>query len=221
MYVYIMDKDFEQTSFIPKKTVVEKETVRASRPVGLISVIAWIIFFVALAAAGGSYLFRANLEDSLVQKEASLQTAYEQFQPSLIKDFQELDKRLKAASSILKKHVATSPVFAILEDITLPSVRYTGFDYVIKNELTTPEVEIQMQGEASGFNSIAVQSDIFNEYRDIKNPIFSDFSLDAEGDVSFDLTFSVDPAIVLYDTLFNRLSENILPTDESNSLTLN
>jgi hypothetical protein len=196
-----MDKDFQQTSFIPKKAIKEKKIVRAKKPIGLVGLVAWIVFFVSLLAAAGTYFYRAQLADGNISKDAQLAKAYVDLQPSLIADLQELDKRMKAADELLRKHVAISPIFDTLGQITLPSVRYNTFDYVIDEG---GQVQVEMTGEASGFNSITVQSDLYDKNKDIKNPIFSNFTLDSAGNVTFDVTFSVDPALVRYESLLTR-----------------
>lgn len=195
-----MDKEF-QTSFIPKKTVIDSpKKIRSGG--GVVNLIAFIVFIAALVSAGGAYLYRGSVESDIVEFKRSLQIAKNQFEPSLIQELQILDKRLNAASVILDNHVAVSPIFVLLQDITLPTVRYSDFTYEI--DPATNLVNIEMKGEAKGYNFIALQADLFSDNKFIKNPIFSDFVLDQGGNIDFNLTFSVDKSLISYESFLDR-----------------
>ncbi|MDQ5901320.1 MAG: hypothetical protein QG580_35 [Patescibacteria group bacterium] len=195
-----MDKEF-QTSFIPKKTIVESpKRVRSGG--GIINLISFIVFVASLLSAGGAYLYRNSVESDIAEFKRSLQIAKNQFEPSLIEELQVLDKRLNAATTILNKHVAVSPIFVLLQDITLPTVRYSDFTYEIDS--STSLVNIEMKGEAKGYNFIALQADLFSDNKFIKNPIFSDFILDQTGNIDFNLSFSVDKSLISYESFIDR-----------------
>ena len=55
-----------------------------------------------------------------------------------------------------------------------------------------------MSGIAIGYRSIALQSDLFAENKNLIDPIFSNLTLDNSGNVIFDLDFSVDPDFINY-----------------------
>ncbi len=195
-----MDKEF-QTSFIPKKTVIEgPKKVKSGG--GIVNLFSFVIFIVSLLSIGGAYLYRESVKTDITEFKKSLAIAKNQFEPSLITKLQILDKRLNAATVILDQHVAVSPIFELLQDSTLPTVRYSDFTYDIDS--TTNLVNVEMKGEAKGYNFIALQADLFNENKFIKNPIFSDLVLDQNGNVDFNLTFSVDKSLVSYESFLDR-----------------
>lgn len=195
-----MDKEF-QTSFIPKKTVIESpKKIRSGG--GVVNLISFIIFIVSLISAGGAYFYRESVKTNIEEYKRSLAVAKNQFEPSLITELQILDKRLNAATTILDKHIAVSPIFVLLEEVTLPTVRYSDFSYEV--DTTTNLVNVTMKGEAKGYNFIALQADLFDDNKFIKNPIFSDFVLDQAGNIDFNLTFSVDRSLVSYESFLDR-----------------
>lgn len=195
-----MDQEF-QTSFIPKKTVIESPK-RIKSGGGAINLIAFIVFLASLIAAGGAYFYRESVKTDIEEFKRSLAVAKNQFEPSLITELQILDKRLNAATTILDKHIAVSPIFVLLEEVTLPTVRYSDFSYEV--DTTTNLVNVTMKGEAKGYNFIALQADLFDDNKFIKNPIFSDFVLDQTGNIDFNLTFSVDKSLVSYESFLDR-----------------
>ncbi len=190
-----MDNEF-QTSFIPKKPLAEERVVR-ERPVSIFSLVATIAFFVALISAGSIYFYKITLTNQVANQTASLERAKAAFEPSLVEVLQTLDKRIIASKEILANHMTASPVLKSLENLTLKSIRFTKFDYEVSKDQGT-KIDVIMSGQAKSYTSIALQSDKLGENKYIKNVVFSNLVLDAQGNVGFDLKFSVDPAFVMY-----------------------
>ena len=193
-----MEPNF-QTSFIPKKPMVE-ERATTGRSVGFFTIISIFILFTVLLATGGLYFYRGIVINNIADKNKSLTLAKNSFEPSKITELQLLDKRLRAASEILSNHVAVTPIFQALSAITMKTVRYTKFSYVIGTDKKA-QILIQMSGQAVDYSSVALQSDLFNtkdEAKNFINPVFSNLTLDDKGNVLFDLQFSVDPSFVNY-----------------------
>jgi len=190
-----MEQNF-QTSFIPKKPIV-KERVAYTQPVGILLVASIIVLFTVLVATGGFYFYKASLLKNIANMESTLVLAKNRFELSKIVELQLLDKRLNAASEILSKHIVVSPIFSILEQITMKTVRFTRFSYSFGTDKVAL-VDVKMSGVATGYRSVALQSDLFGANKNLINPIFSNLTLDARGNVLFSLDFSVDPNFVNY-----------------------
>ena len=75
----------------------------------------------------------------------------------------------------------------------------------LKTNVTT--VDVAMKGQAVGYRSIALQSDLFAQNKQLIDPVFSNLTLDNKGNVLFDLQFSVDPTFIDYKKM---LAENNL-----------
>lgn len=189
-----MDQNF-QTSFIPKKPMIEERSV-SSRPIGFFMIVSIFIFFVVLIATGGLYFYERFLKTSVEKMQKDLDLAQNRFEPSKIIQLQFLDKRLKASTEILSKHTAISPIFKALQDITMKSVSYSKFSYALDD--TKGNVLVSMSGVATGYTTIALQADLFKKNKYLIDPIFSNLSLNEKGNVIFDLNFSVDPNLINY-----------------------
>lgn len=196
-----MDQEF-QTSFIPKKTAAPK-AVRTSSHVGLFNTIAFVILLVSVVLAGGSYLYRDSLSQKVDEMKNSLTLARNIFEPQLLEDLRRLDRRLQAATTILGSHLAVSPIFEVLQDITLPGVRYIEFTYEI-DTVNQNIVHVFMTGEALSYDVITLQADLFSKNRFIRNPIFSNFALNREGRIDFDLSFDVSRSLVDFEQEVER-----------------
>ena len=182
-----MEQNF-QTSFIP---------ATPARAVSFSTVASIFILFVVLLSSLALYFYKGILTKNIAQMEKNLNLAKNRFEPSKITELQTLDKRLRASSEILSKHIAITPIFEALQAMTMKTVRYTKFSYEFGNEKNA-KVAIKMSGLAVGYRSIAFQSDLFAQNKNFIDPVFSNLTLDNNGNVLFDLEFSVDPSFVDY-----------------------
>jgi hypothetical protein len=184
------------TTFIPKKPLtqpVENGRVPVSRPVGLFSTIAMLLFFATIAAGVGVYFWEQYETKSVATLSDSIKKIEKGFEPQLISQLQTLDKQLRNGNLVVKNHRVVSPMFDMLETATLKQVRFTKFD------LAFDEVKgalVKMSGESDGYRSIAQQSDVFGANTFLKDTIFSNFFLTQKGKVSFDVSFGLKPDFV-------------------------
>jgi len=195
-----MDQNF-QTSFIPKKPIVNERAVPA-QPVGILFVASIFILITVLIATGGLYFYKGMVAKNIVTMQSSLTTAQNSFEPSQITQLQVLNKRLSAASQILNNHINITPIFSALEQLTMKTVRYTKFAYTLGTDNT---IDVKMSGQAVGYRDIALQADLFSTNKNLIDPVFSNLTLDNSGNVLFDLEFSVPASFVNYkQTLQNK-----------------
>ncbi len=199
-----MDQEF-QTSFIPKKTLNPKPERTGGGSFGLVNVVAFVIMLISLLVAGGAYLYRDNLSKKVEEMKVSLERAQNIFEPELLVELENLNKRIEAADVILSNHIAVSPIFEVLQDITLPTVRYIDFTYEI-DSVNPDVIHVTMTGEAVSYDAITLQADLFSNNRFIRNPIFSNFSLNRTGSVEFDLMFDVSKSLVNFEQKVERTS---------------
>jgi len=200
-----MEQDF-QTSFIPKKPMIEERAV-SSRPTSLFTIISIFIFFTVIIVTGALYFYNGILAKNITQMESDLNLAQDRFEPSKIVQLQVLDKRLIASNEVLSNHIAISPIFDALQAITMKTIGYTKFSYNFDDSKNT-KITIKMSGTAIGYTSIALQADLFSKNKYLIDPIFSNLSLDDKGNVTFDLDFSVDPNFVDYKKMLETTSGN-------------
>ncbi|MFN4181233.1 MAG: hypothetical protein ACK4FA_00850 [Candidatus Paceibacteria bacterium] len=188
-----MEQNF-QTSFIPKKPVVPERT-ETSRPIGLLMVFSILILLSVLVAYGGLYFYKTSLTQSITSKQKALDLAKNRFEPGRLAELKTLDRRIRAANLVLDSHVAVSPIFEILQNTTMKTIRYTSFAYELRENGV---VFVKLTGEANGYRSIALQSDILSNNTNLLDPVFSNLALDARGNVLFDLSFGVNKSLVSY-----------------------
>lgn len=183
-----------QTSFIPKKSF-DVGPAKPKRGAGIIFTIATLLAIISVVAAGGTFAYERFLESSITRKKEELQKARAAFEPELIRELSHLDTKLKTAKELLSSHLAISGVFDLLEETTLETVRFTDFGYAIE----PTGIRVSLAGVARSFTSVALQSDEFGKSRFIREPVFSGFKLNDRGDVQFNASALIDPAVVSYE----------------------
>lgn len=205
-----MDQNF-QTSFIPKKPMIEKTAV-SPQSISLLTVVSIAIFLIVVVVATGLYFYNTYLSSSITKMENDLTLAQNRFEPSKVLQLQTLDKRLRASSDILSKHTAISPIFEALQVITMKTISYNKFSYEL-GAGKSPKILVKISGTAIGYQSVALQSDLFSKNKYFIDPVFSNLSLDDKGNVLFDLEFSVDPTFIDYENMLK--TKSVVSSDTS------
>ncbi len=195
-----------QTSFIPKRPLAEDRAPR-QKTVSIFSFFATILFLASIVGAGAMYFYKNTLTASVNGMQQDLQKARGAFEDTFLQELQKVDSRINAARSVLENHVAVSPIFQALQSSTLKSVQFTKFVYAVDGSGPTASILVKMSGKAQSYNALALQNDALTSNKYIRNPIFSNLTLDQQGNVLFDLSFSVDPKFVLYGEALARIPQ--------------
>jgi len=208
-----MDTEFK-TTFIPKKNLKQSQVpVVSSRRKfsrSLLGIIAILVFITAIISFVGVFAYKSVVSSGINSKIEVINRAEKSFEPAVILELRKLDIRLAAAGELLDNHIAISDFFTSLEESTLPDVSFSNFGLTFKDGVPT----VRMGGEARGYLAIAQQSDIFEANQYIENPLFSDFSLTETGDVSFNLVFTINEALLAFGRVILRQQEESIDINE-------
>ncbi len=196
-----MDPRF-QTSFIPKKPIVAQSSVRTPANINLFALIATVIFVTTLAVGGAAFFYERVLAKQIESDKASLERARGAFDPELIAQIVRFDTRIETARKLIEQHVSVGPLFQFVADITLPSVRFNNFEF---SYLSPEEVEVSMTGQAKSYASVALQSDVLNDQKNLTEVTVGDMDLGNAGDISFSVTGKVNPALLRYSSTLTQI----------------
>lgn len=199
------------TSFIPKRPVsTEPISPRhRSHTIGLLSLLATIVVIATILSYAFVYLYQRELAAQKTSAEQRIDQARQNIGTSFLGDMKRLDMRIGAIKQIIASHIVVTPIFAALEQTTLHSVQYTSFTYSFDTDPVTNNtmVKVTLLGTAKSYSTIALQSDAFAQNTLIKNPIFSNLTVDDKtNNVGFKLEFMVDPAALSYETFISGAS---------------
>ena len=201
-----MDNSF-QTSFIPKKPITPG-VPSSKTPRSLFSVIATFLLVFVLVLSLGLFVYKIYLNKQKESYSNSLTSARDSFEQGTIDELDLFNKRTESAKELLNKHVVISPIFKLLQEITIPSVQYTTFEQITDEN----GFLVKIEGVARDYRSIALQADMFNSTKGLsfKNVVFSNLVKDKNNNIIFDLKFNVDPALLSYEK--NNLLDNSTAT---------
>ncbi len=187
------------TSFIPKRPITSDAALpeHRSRAVGLLSLITVIIVVATVVSFAGVYLYEKTLSTQKTKLEQSINDARNGIGTEFLTDMKRLNARITGVKALLQSHVVVSPIFAALEETTLRSIQYKKFSYEFRTDPGTKSqvVRVSLDGTGKNYSTIALQSDAFAQSTVIRNPVFSNLTVDDKnGTVGFQLAFDVDPA---------------------------
>jgi hypothetical protein len=200
------------TSFIPKHPI-ESSTVPSthrSGSVGLLSLLTFVIVVFTGVAFAGVYLYQKQLVSQKAKLEASIKQAQDGIGTDFVTEMKRLDSRIDGVKDLIKNHVVVTPIFEALEASTLRSVQYKDFSYSIKTDTTTKAsiVSVDLTGTAKNYATIALQSDAFSSNTLIKNPVFSNLTVDDKSrTINFKLNFTVSLADLSYQSFIDSRAQ--------------
>lgn len=177
-----------QTSFIPKKNAPQFVAPTRTSTISIAMVVGIAVFVISLSAAGAVFAYKKILIKQIEAKSAELTAKRNELEPEFVELASRLNKRIISAQKIITAHTVVSPVFLLLEDSTLGTVRFDNFTYGLNEDHSAG---LSLSGQARSFTAIALQSDIFNQDKRIKNPVFSDLNPNSKGNIVFKFTANI------------------------------
>ena len=185
------------TSTIPKKPpfVGPSRVGIGIRGSNLLTIGALVLFSSMVGFALWVYFYKAYLIRTIGDMDLAVAEAKKSFEPEFIEEAARLNARIEGAQELLNTHTALSPLFDLLEKKTLEDMRFQDFSFSFADGQGS---RISMTGQGKSFNTVALQSDVFGAEPSFKDPVFSNFTLNENGDVVFDFTTSLEPSLLLY-----------------------
>lgn len=149
------------------------------------------IILIIILIAG--FLFLKSKTLSLEEKKESLEIEIAELEggeetelEKVIFGFQE---KIRVFKELFKEHKISSNFFSLLENSCHPKVQFIRLDLDIQN------YQVNLEGKTESFQSLGEQLFILRENENIKEFSLSNISLDREGKVKFNLTFTLIPGV--------------------------
>ena len=182
-----------QTSFIPKKSQERRKTKKKDFG-GLFMGVGVAVFILMILTASTVFLYNRYLEGQIENMASILDREKGSLEKEIIKELDLVDKRIESDKKILEKHTILTTLFELLEQNTLQEVSFKEMAFYPEEE----EWVISMSGTADSYATIALQSDVFGENKNISELIFSDLGVGLDGGVVFSVTARIDQKLISY-----------------------
>ncbi len=198
------------TSFIPKRPVSTEAVPekKHSRALGILSLLAVVVVIATGISYAGVYLYQKQLVAQKAKVNAQINEARKGIGSEFLSDMKALSLRIEGVKKVIDNHIVVTPIFAALEQTTLRSIQYKSFGYSFVTDGTAQsQVQVSLTGVAKSYATIALQSDAFTQNSLIKNPVFSNLSVDEKtSNVNFKLVFTVNAASLSYEAFIASLT---------------
>lgn len=179
------------TSFVPRQPVAPRASNASFNP---FLFIAYIIFFVWLIVAVLVFAYHLYLTRAVAAKSEEVAQVEGSIDQASVTEFIKLRDRFTTSSQVLDRHVVQSKLFDRIEELTVTNVRITKLKVTVQENRTA---KLEIAGVARNFNALAAQSSAFAQDKDIRNAIFSGFTLDdKDGTVAFQINADVEPSLI-------------------------
>ena len=187
-----MGEQIPQVSFIPKKPMV-KNAPRFVRThhTNPISFLALLIFLFHIGLAGFVYYRQQELVGTIKEMSEQLEVNRADIENSSLADIKLMDQRLRAAKTVLNKHISASTVFDFFEKNTLKNVQITDFDFSDEGGTT-----VEISGLARTYNALGKQAELLESNAAVTAVLFSDIGLTDTGNVEFSAQITFTPNFV-------------------------
>ncbi|HEY4489736.1 MAG TPA: hypothetical protein VJC12_00585 [Candidatus Paceibacterota bacterium] len=188
----------DPTSFIPKKP----ETISRHYSGSLFYSLSIIIFIIALLGTGSVFAYKIISERSFSKMQSDLEAARAELQPELIKELSRSNARFEVAQNLINNHTVLSAFFALLESLTVQTVRFTSFTFNQNDR----GASVNLNGEARSYSTLASQAKVLSENQNFLSTKFSNLDLNKDGNVIFSLEAQINPKLVSYSSFFGANS---------------
>lgn len=187
-----------QSSFIPRGPLAPTSAAvlsTKSKQKSFFGFIAFLIFIFAVVGSIGVYGYEKYLVSNIGKMGQDLETARANLEVDAVHQVTRLNTRIESTDQILDKHTIISPLFDFLEQNTVKTVRFTDLKL---DTSADGKVTLTLRGQARGYSALALQSDLLNKSKYIRNPNFSNLQLDDKGNVTFTFNSDIDPSLLSY-----------------------
>lgn len=195
-----------QTSFIPKNPVVSNQA--PVQPITNLSfslgpIVATVLFMISLILSIGLFIYERQINTKISEAKDSIELAKQAFEPKVVADLILISDQMESVKTILNNHVVVSNLLAILQSLTIPSVRFTSFSFDNKPD---GNLKVSIEGETVSYSHVARQASVFGSSEFLKNIYFSSIDLSDKGLVTMKLSTDVLVNAVSYAEAIKRLS---------------
>ncbi len=146
-----------------------------------------ILLIIAVLATFGFWGYKDNLIKEKGNLEEKIKELDNQRDLDLEANFIELKKGIESFKNILKTHIYPSYLFKMLEELTLPQVRFIEFGADLS------QAKITLTTETVNYNILAKQIVAFEQDSRIEKVELSEVSLGDTGGVGSELEIELNP----------------------------
>lgn len=180
-----MPEEFNK-NFIPQKRVDPRRAgLKIYDTVDSFTALALILFSTAILFVGGIFASRMFVGNQITSLQEVVTHLSSNFNPIEVDELVRLDRKVQAASIVLKEHTSITDIRDFLEEHTQSRVQIQSYVFEEKTTEGSQQKTITITGEALNYNTLANQQTIFENDSDIVSVSFTDMNPTETGFVEF------------------------------------
>ena len=148
-----------------------------------------ILSIASLLAAGGLFLYRRSLSQTLVSWEEQVRAQESELRPELLNQLLQLSATVSSVRELLQNHIYLSNLLRLLEDVTRPDVIFSNLNYSSESRVA------ELNGSAANYGAVAQQLSLLDGHREVESVSFGGLSLGERGRVNFKIAFIVKASL--------------------------
>ncbi len=162
------------SSFIPKQGPAKRSRQVVSRQVHVFTVISYVLFFGALAASVGVFLYSRHTDNQLKEEITGLDTAIANFSNEKMEQVKAFNLRLIQAQERVYKSVSTVSIFESLEAATAKTI---AIESLTLKRIGDEKFQITAEVSTDTFDSALFQRGLYERNSIVEKVSFEDLSL--------------------------------------------
>ena len=182
-----------QSSFIPKEPITEE--VFKKKKAGLFGILVVSLFVATIIISIALFAYKSILGNEIESVKSQLVAAEKSIDKKTIGEMFQFSQKLSIVKSLISKHQAVSGLLGELASSTVISVQFTNFNY---DASAKGGLSVNMDGKTDSYASVALQEHVFSQNKNFKSVSISSLQLSDNGSVSFKVSMTIDPKILVY-----------------------
>lgn len=146
----------------------------------------------SVALAGGAYIYTRVAEGNAAVLKEEVEKQETDLRPQLLDQILGLDKKLSSIRQVLTGHLIPSNTFKLLEEHTLPQVRFSIFSYAAEQR------RLELTGQAASYSVLAEQVRRLEALDEVEQVDFGGLSLGEKGLSNFKMNIIFSPSLLKY-----------------------
>jgi hypothetical protein len=200
------------SSFIPRQGPAKRSRQVVSRQVHIFSVLSYVLFFGALAASAGVYLYLGHVETQLREEVVALDAAIANFSTEKMEQVKVFNTRLTQAHDRVRNSVSTVSIFESLELSMAKSATIQTFGL---QRIDDEKFLLTANVDTDTFDSALFQRGLYERNPVIETVSFEDVGIEEAGEEggSGGVTFKAELSVPLSAVPYSPVDSMVPLTD--------
>lgn len=154
-----------------------------------IFIVGMVVFIGAVLVSLGAFVYTRMVQSNAAVLKEEVSKLEVDLEPRLLDQILGLDRKLRSIKEVLAGHTVSSNIFDLLEQNTLPPVRFNIFTYLADQR------RLELTGQAANYGVLAEQVRTLEALDEVEDVNFGGLSVGDRGLLSFKMSVVFSPSL--------------------------